>query len=111
MSRSATVKINSSQATKTIIYKASAIVREKIRLIHQNLRDKTPVDTGYARDSWVIQKTGNPNNYVSSNSIVPHGNIEIITNCSYMHVLNAGWSSQAPTRFVERAIQEATNRV
>jgi len=50
------------------------------------LKAATPVDTGNARDSWVLR-----------------GNT-IVNEVEYMSYLNEGTSNQAPSRFIERTV-------
>jgi hypothetical protein len=52
----------------------------------KNLKAATPVDTGFARDSWKVSEGG------------------IVNDAAYIAELNAGTSKQAPAYFVERTI-------
>jgi len=80
------------------------IANEKTRnLTKQAVRDlvlKTPVDTGYARDSWeVITKE------IDETKLVKEKVIASIENkAEYIAKLNAGSSQQAPSRFIEEAV-------
>jgi len=77
------------------------------------LKRVTPVDTGRARNSWVLTK--NPNEFSSGSTM--HASILLepvspktletlyITNgVNYIDKLNAGSSKQAPARFVETTV-------
>lgn len=90
-------------------------MRSRLLQALADLKRTTPVDTGRARNSWLI--TDSPtdyNNSVSSNSLrgkilTPASKTKFeqfyITNgVTYIDKLNAGSSKQAPSRFVEAAI-------
>jgi HK97 gp10 family phage protein len=53
----------------------------------KELKEQTPVDTGKARDSWVLVNKEN--------------NVEIKNTTDYIQYLNAGTSKQAPAHFIE----------
>jgi flagellar basal body P-ring protein FlgI len=61
--------------------------RKTVNRMTDELRDRTPVDTGKARDSWSIETTPNGFNVVNS--------------VDYIDKLNQGSSQQAPAFFVE----------
>lgn len=69
--------------------KSKSIVKEKANKIVKDLKAATPVDTGFARDHWVV----NENN-------------EIVNTAPYIENLNAGSSKQAPKYFVEKTCLE-----
>lgn len=56
--------------------------------IIRDLRDVTPVDTGNARDSWVVRDEGKT--------------VVIENTTEYVKYLNEGSSKQAPAHFVEK---------
>ena len=65
------------------------------RSMIQDLKEATPVDTGKARESWVMRQ--------EKQSVVIENTTE------YIKYLNEGSSKQAPARFVERiAMQYGT---
>ena len=83
------------------------------------LKATTPVDTGRARNSWVL--TSDPNNFVDAEGgypgiggypLPPVSTTKIetlfITNGTpYIEDLNRGSSKQAPARFVENTVLKA----
>jgi len=64
----------------------ATVKADKVAAAAKRVIDATPVDTGAARDSWVIE-----GDTISSNS-------------KYISELNNGYSDQAPSFFIERAI-------
>jgi hypothetical protein len=80
----------------------------------QDIKEATPVDTGRARNSWILTKnkrnftrTGQGQLSIGALGPVPDDKIETlyITNgVPYIDKLNAGSSSQAPARFIERQL-------
>jgi len=81
-----------------------------------NLQIVTPIDTGRARGSWTINKTGSlrdsGNFAVSAVGMlgpIPSDQIETlyITNGTpYIQELNAGASNQSPPRFIENTLSK-----
>jgi len=96
--------------------------------IHANLTEDTPVDTGWARSNWVA-KLGRPSTTTvgSPGSVNPDsstqalleiskfqsgkGPINITNNVPYIGRLNKGSSKQAPSGFVEKAVQRAIKKI
>ena len=70
---------------------ALPIVQQTASKIVEELKEETPVDTGFARDSWEIEfsfeKTAT-----------------IVNKAEYIQQLNDGSSSQAPAHFVENTV-------
>jgi hypothetical protein len=64
---------------KNLVLSTNAMFKE--------LREKTPVDTGRARDSWKVEKG--------------FQGYKVINEVPYIERLNAGSSKQAPAHFVE----------
>lgn len=67
----------------------STINKEKNKIVESilvDLKNNTPIDTGFARDSW----------RVNSNAI--------INDADYINALNQGSSTQAPKHFIEKTI-------
>lgn len=60
--------------------------KEKIQTILNDLKDATPVDTGFARESWKFE------------------NDAIVNDAEYIDRLNEGSSTQAPEYFVEKTL-------
>lgn len=56
------------------------------------LKDNTPVDTGFARDNWRVDESGN-----------------IVNDAPYIDRLNRGSSKQAPAYFVEATLLSDSN--
>lgn len=56
------------------------------------LKERTPVDTGYARSRWAIVELGPA--------------IDVMNDAPYIMRLNDGWSQQAPAGFIEQCIDE-----
>lgn len=93
--------------------------------ITQELVKATPVDTGFARASW-IPSIGKPTDQVGGSPSTPsnnaqaqgqasilrytvdQGDIYITNNVNYMEWLNLGHSEQAEHEFVEDAIARGT---
>ena len=82
----------------------------------------TPVDTGAAQASWWIVQEGqslprfNPEKRGIQNPpslywmTWQNNNADIASPAPYMVYLNEGWSQQAPTNFVELAIESVASR-
>ena len=62
-----------------------------VRLI-EALKDRTPVDTGEARDGWRINGRGN-----------------IVNDVDHIEALNKGHSTQAPSHFIEQTVMSFEN--
>jgi hypothetical protein len=60
----------------------------KVGKLLKSLQDATPVDTGYARDSWSVTEK-------SDRSV-------IVNTAEYIQYLNQGHSPQAEPNFIER---------
>lgn len=61
--------------------------RKQVASMQKDLRDATPVDTGYARSRWKTTEVGE---------------VFLVENdAPYIQYLNAGTSKQAPSHFVE----------
>lgn len=90
----------------------------------EDLHDSTPIKTGFARSNWVAgfsviettvgSKEGvDSSRYVSSLAAIATWNplsnatLYISNPVPYMGRLNNGWSSQAPSGFIEAAIERA----
>jgi hypothetical protein len=73
-----------------------ALDKESDLLLH-NLKLATPVDTGLARDSWLLEKGKESN--VLSNPV------------EYIEHLNNGSSKQAPAYFIESTVLERAKPV
>jgi len=92
------------------------------------LVEGTPIDTGWARNNWLMsldapatEPAGSPDNVgsasaasqqgiaivISSFSHRRHGNIYIANNVPYIGRLNDGYSPQAPAGYVETALDTA----
>lgn len=103
-------------------------VREMVALaaeVQSNLIADTPVDTGWARANWVVT-VGQPAQQaigskaavtqaaaagaVLANYTFEQGSIFLTNNVQYIQRLNDGWSAQAPTLFVQAAIERALAR-
>jgi len=67
----------------------SAIVSKQLV---SELKEATPVDTGEARDGWVVKPTLNKGVYTIENDV------------EHVKYLNAGSSQQAPAHFIEQTI-------
>ncbi len=83
----------------------------------------TPVDTGHARANWQVGINEEPTDElaetdVSGQATISKGNatlagqkpgqtIHIANNVPYIKRLNEGWSAQAPSGYIEKAINTA----
>jgi hypothetical protein len=70
---------------------------EKAKIVSRavnRLRNNTPVDTGYARDQWKLDLSGNISN-----------------DTEYLSDLNMGSSKQAPAFFIEAAMLTDPNLI
>ena len=107
------------------------IVRAIVFEINAELVASTPVDTGWARANW-IPSVGTPNGSTRTNrptpAMVPGAAAEhaaglaslsafrlgqtafIVNNVPYILRLNAGRSSQAPSGFVDRAVERGVQK-
>lgn len=63
------------------------IARKEVNAMISELKANTPVDTGFARDSWSSSETDRY--FIVENS------------AEYIEYLNEGSSKQAPARFIE----------
>lgn len=95
------------QLEKRIMY----VEKKSVEYLWTELYNKTPIRTGAARSSWNIS-VNTPNYYFDKNKtsnqlVIPNykfnDNLVIATGCPYIHVLNNGWSQQAPANFIEMA--------
>lgn len=88
--------------------------------IHGELVESTPVDTGFARNNWVITN-GAPAVGVFETGSAPDPGMAIATaktdvpmyitnNVQYIGKLNQGHSPQAPAEFVQRDITKVIER-
>jgi len=71
---------------KEIEEKANIIAKNKLNKIVSDLKEATPVDTGFARDHWKLDK-----NSISNTT-------------EYIQYLNQGTSKQAPEYFIEKTL-------
>lgn len=110
-----TVKAGSLDA----IDKTKATVRQVIGAaildLDSDLRNSTPVDTGFAVNSWMAMANGSPapregfegpGRGASDPATVfagVGGVVSLVNTAEYIGVLNAGHSPQAPAGFVEAA--------
>lgn len=103
------------QLEKRIMY----VEKKSVEYLWTELYNKTPVRTGAARSSWNIS-VNTPNYYFDKNKttnqlVIPNykftDNLVIATGCPYIHILNNGWSQQAPANFVEMAYINTKNYV
>ena len=106
---------------------------KKITLdVTANLIESTPVDTGWARANWIpsvtksIQDTAGTREQAESGSVnkgpqlsgqaevlgykLRQGRVFVTNNVPYILRLNDGSSTQAPSGFVEAAVQKAVAR-
>lgn len=72
--------------------KAESVETAKDKMVVA-LREATPVDTGFARDSWIATNEG------------------VINTAPYIAELNEGTSQQAPAFFIERTVLSQPNIV
>jgi HK97 gp10 family phage protein len=76
---------------KTEITKTSdKVVKDVSNELIQNLKKNTPVDTGKARDGWILK-----------NKI---GKVSVENDVPYILDLNEGHSEQAPSNFIEKTV-------
>jgi hypothetical protein len=98
-------------------------VNELTLAVNEKLVETTPVDTGYARASW-IPSVGSPSSATGGSESAPSSaaatsgqaqvatnpdlrrTLHITNNVDYIQKLNDGSSSQQPALFVERAIMD-----
>ena len=97
--------------------------------ITERLIETTPVDTGWARASWIpsigdpfVQPSGSSDSFttgkqelgmaeVATQYNLLDGPIFITNNVPYIERLNEGSSPQAPAGFIEEAIKQAIDSV
>lgn len=117
------------RATQAVEEHLDQVVKRLTLEIHSELVRRTPKDTGHARANWVPSVgapftgvVGSPENVTAGEraqgliEILSESNIHrkpvyISNNVPYIRRLNYGHSQQAPARFVENAIRDATARV
>lgn len=95
-------------------------VKAVILEVNHELVATTPVDTGFARASWV-PSVGTPSSATGA-SAAASGMAELAAyklsdgmafesnNAAYIEALNRGHSKQAPAQFVEMAIEKGVHR-
>ncbi len=108
-----------------IVAKVDETVRRVALAADQAVVMATPVDTGRARSNWIV-RIGEASSEVREaaevGSVLAEGqavisqykggsSIHITNNLPYINRLNEGWSAQAPSGFVETAVQIATEAV
>lgn len=103
---------------------ANEVVKPLMNRMHQNVTAKNPVKTGASRNSWLIAVGSSGFDIEFSDPVtqrgkqvaslaslqvytLPQGNIRIYNTAPYINRLNMGHSAQAPSGFIETAIQEA----
>lgn len=107
---------------------ADRVMKRLALSVNAELIEATPVDTGFARASW-IASIGSPSNAVAGSRdeidraaqsaaqarllvyTVRQGDIWISNNVQYIGELNEGHSPQAPAGFIEDAIRRGVARV
>jgi len=98
---------------------AERTLKEKLcRTIFSDLVAATPSDTGRARASWNMDDTGSeselpPGNYAYPQmpNVPKSDNVFIYNTAEYIVFLNNGHSQQAPSMFIELAVENAVGRV
>lgn len=108
-----------SALTRTVEMAVKALTLE----IDARLRRATPVDTGHARANWVPSIGAPHTGEVQGNGAHESGVARIVAfklgdgptfisnNVPYLGRLNDGHSKQAPSGFIERAIDEAFEHI
>lgn len=111
---------------------AERAIRKITLDITANLIESTPVDTGWARANWIpsltrpVQDTAGTRRQAESGSVssgrqtagqaeilsyrLSRGRVFITNNVPYILELNDGSSRQAPSGFIEAAVQKAVLR-
>lgn len=117
-----TIVVTGVKAAIRDLEKVTERVIAKIALdVTANLKETTPVDTGWARSNWVPSvgaaftgTIGSPSAVTSSGGEgaiagyrLGQGSVFISNNVPYIGRLNEGYSSQAPAGFVQRAVEKA----
>ncbi len=94
------------------------IRRELVRTLFTELVDATPIDTGRARASWVVDNHGTKKpkrkgtyGYPSMPPVPQKDPVYIYNTAPYIVHLNNGHSQQASPMFIERAIDNALRRI
>lgn len=104
---------------------ADALVREVALAVDATVVIATPVDTGRARANWQVNIDSPASGTVeakdqSGQAAIAEGqaviekykgnkSIHITNNLPYIGRLNEGWSAQAPSGFVEKAVLAGAN--
>ena len=104
-------------ANKEVTELVNTINRAEAVATLADLKTATPVDTGRARASWVL--TYAPNKFKDTVSYEPEilrpvsktkiDTVYITNGVDYIEDLNAGSSSQASARFIERVVLKRYN--
>ena len=104
-------------ANKEVTELVNTINRAEAFATLADLKTATPVDTGRARASWVL--TYAPNKFKDTVSYEPEilrpvsktkiDTVYITNGVDYIEDLNAGSSSQASARFIERVVLKRYN--
>lgn len=80
------VKVDIAGINRKINVEAKKRQQDTLNKVLVALKEATPVDTGAARDGWVVEDG------------------VILNKVEYIDVLNGGHSSQAPSHFAEKAV-------
>lgn len=119
-------KFSSTAVLHEINRRTSSEVRRLALNIVSELHERTPVDLGWARANWTPsvgapahgsrESSGNPQSAALAQQIglsqvarydVSKGNVWISNRVPYIERLDSGYSPQAPSGFVEMAIEAA----
>ena len=83
------VKSELAKVKEAVAYKQEALLKDNSEKMLEDLKDVTPVDTGFARDSWKLVKDNRES-------------VRITNSAEYIEHLNRGSSKQAPALFIEK---------
>lgn len=121
--------------SKQVTAGTEKVMRATALAAHSAVVLSTPVDTGAARSNWQVTLTnpaegtrpplvageGGSTGAQNSSAVLLEGQqrvggftlsagtINLTNNLPYIQRLNEGWSKQAPSNFVETAVQNAVN--
>ncbi|WP_373081181.1 hypothetical protein [Zhongshania sp.] len=119
---SVTVKVgNVNKVLSAVREEIEELASEVVEGIWVQLVSDTPIDTGTAERSWQVvalggtaetleryDRRGTPIVFPGVPESALRGDgVSIVSGVDYMSALNNGWSSQAPSNFVEIAVDKA----
>lgn len=114
-----TIKPGSFEALDRAKASVRQVVLASVLDLDADLRDQTPVDTGFAANSWQAQANGSPapveggtgGSDMATIAAGIGGVVSLVNSAVYIGKLNKGHSPQAPAGFVEAAANRLDDHI